>query len=346
MGAPPPASGSSRHDAGAAPVFHPLSNCTAMAILWCRLLDDSADVGDRQFSYSAVYEVKSDSRTDTGRAILNGAVSAAPDPIPVHMASYSLNGSSDPSAFAQTYKARRRRSVDESGCLWRIDVDWFAKDGDPDDDSTSEDNPLLRPVRINIECEEIQEIVEVGWNEEALTGLGRDADEFGPIVNSAGKEPGSSLMEGKRCPVLIFRRNVANLAAGVSLMLSYDNRINDAPFYGAPAGKALVRQITLSDEQTEGGVKFREVEIRVAIYDKGWTYPMVNRGYEYIDLWSSELTRIEATVFDKESRRWRPVAEPINLTLAGLPTPAGAMGSVTHWRTREKADFSGLGVGT
>lgn len=316
-----------------------------MSVTSCTLIDDGCDLDkEGNFTHWAKYRVLCDSRQDTGLEVLLGAALSSPDPIPSFKSSYSLNGSTDSNAFAQSFKAARE-IVKDAASRWVVDVSWSPSDGDPDDDWTTAEDPLARPVRINIESEEVQVVVEEGWNEVALPGISRAANTFGPIVNAAGKEPGTPLTKGRRIPVLVFRYNVADLDAVVALILGFEDRLNDDDFYGAPEGTALVRSIVGSDDMFAGETHYREVEIRVAIFDLGWSYAMVNRGYEYVDTFASELSWIAATVVNKETGGRETVAEPVNLTLDGLVSAPGDMGTVIPWRTREKVDFAGLGVG-
>lgn len=315
-----------------------------MSVTSCTLIDDSTSLDkEGNFTHTAKYRVTCDARNDTGLEVLLGAASSSPDPIPSFKASFTLNGATDPNSFAQSFKASRDKA-DQKARDWIVEVEWSPSEGDPDDDWTNDQDPLTRPVRINIDAEEVQVIVEEGWNEEELEGIGRDADTFGPITNAAGQEPGTPLMKGRRIPVLVFRYNVANLAAAVSLILTYEDRLNSDTFYGAPEGTALVRSITCSEVQYAGETAYREVEIRVAIFDQGWSYAMVNRGYEYLREVESETVLTLARKKD-ENNVMQLVSEPINLELDGTRTPDGDIGTVINWRTREKVAFSGMGVG-
>lgn len=311
-----------------------------MAVISSRVIDEGCDVADRAYSYWATYEVKTDSRTFASRDILDEAVSALPNPIPVYMASYSLFGASDPNAFAQKFTAKRR-SVDDSSTIWRIQVEWFLPDGDPDDDHNSDSDPLLRPVRIDGDEEEVEEVVERGWNEEALPGIGRAADTYDVICNGAGKEPGTPLTKPRRLPVLVFTKNFATLAEIMTLAATYVDKLNNATFYGAPAGKAIVRSIRPSEVMHAGNTKYREATIRVAFNDEGWSFEMFNRGYEHLN---DTGALVMAEEKDKNNKM-RLVTEPINLKLDGKKAAPGEF-SVINWRTSAKVNLAGLGVGT
>lgn len=318
-----------------------------MAVSSCTLIDDGCDLdSEGNFTHWAQYRVICDSRQDTGLEVLLGAALSSPDPIPSFKTSFSLNGSSDPNAFAQSFKAKRE-NVKDAAARWIVDVSWSPSNGDPDDDWTTSEDPLSRPPRINIDAEEVQVIVEEGWNEEALTGGsggGRAADTFGPICNAAYQEPGTPLVQPRRIPVLVFRFNVADLSDVVTLINTYEDRLNSDTFYGAPEGTCLVRSIVGSDDMFAGETHYREVEIRIAIFDQGWSYAMVNRGYEYLldsgDSWSLVMARKA-----DEEGVLQLVTEPVNLELDGTRTPDGEIGTIIHWRTRPKVAFSGMGIG-
>ena len=317
-----------------------------MAVLSSHCVATSGSLGGQgEFTHSAVYRVVCDNRTMTAMGVLFGAATASPDPIPSWKASFALFGDSDPNAFANKFTASYEKA-DGSNRIWSVSVEWGPA-ADPDDDWTNDQDPTLRPVRIDGDEEEVQEICEEGWNEEALTGLSRAADTYGPIQNAAGKEPGTPLMKAVRIPVLVFRKNFKNggtsaLAQIMTLATNFVDKLNNSTFYGAPEGKAIVRSIRPSEEMQAGGVKYREATIRVAFYDKGWSFPMVNRGYEYLNS-SGDLTL--ATKPDDTGAE-QLVSEPVNLELDGSLTADGAVGTVINWRTSEKVAFSGLGVGT
>lgn len=318
-----------------------------MGVTSCTLLKTHSDVNDKgQFTHWAQYRVKCDQRNMTGMAVVIGAAISTPDPIPSWKASFSLLGDSDPNAFALKFSPRYQQG-DDSTSIWTIDVEWMPS-ANPDDDWTNDLDPTLRPVLIDGDEEEVQEICEEGWNEEALTGIGRAADVFGPIVNPAGKEYDTPLMKSVRVVVKVFRKNFKDLPGNSALnqidalAASFVDKLNNATFYGAPAGKAIVRSIKPSEELFAGGIKYRVATIRVAAYAKGWSFPMVNKGFEFFD-GSGVLT--QATTPDDMGDE-QPIAEPINLELDGTRTPDGTVGTVTHWRTSAKVDFAGLGVGT
>lgn len=316
-----------------------------MAVTSCHCIATGGSLGgDAEFTHTATYRVICDDRQMTAMGVLFGAATASPDPIPSWKASFALFGDSDPNAFAQKFTPRYEKQ-DGSARIWLVDVEWSPSDN-PDDDWTNEEDPTLRPVLIDGDEEEVQEICEEGWNEETLTGLSRAADTFGPIQNAAGKEPGTPLIKAVRVPVLVFRKNFKDdgtsaLAQIMTLANGYVDKLNDGTFYGAPAGKAIVRSIKPSEEMIAGGIKYRTATIRVAAYDKGWSFPMVNRGYEYLD--SGELKL--ATKPDSEGVD-QLVSEPVNLELDGSLTADGSVGTVINWRTSAKVDFAGLGVGT
>lgn len=324
-----------------------------MAVISSKLVGTYSDVNEKgQFTHFAQYRVICDDRQMTGMSVLFGGASATPDPIPSWKSTFALFGDVDLNAFALKFKPRYQ-NPEGSNRIWLVDVE-YGPDENPDDDWTNDQDPLLRPVRIDGDEEEVQEICEQGWNEEALTGLGRAADTFGPIENAAGKEPGTPLIKAVRVPVLVFRKNFKDggtsaLAQIMTLAATYVDKLNNATFYGAAAGKAIVRSIRPSEEMIAGGVKYREATIRVAAYNKGWSFPMVNRGYEYLYNTGTEGSPVwELRMARKpdENGKLQLVSEPVNLTLGGTISADGTLGTVINWRTSDKVDFAGLGVGT
>lgn len=317
-----------------------------MGVTSCTLLKTGSKLNDKgQFTHWAQYRAKCNQRDITGMAVLFGAAVSSPDPIPSYKASFALLGDSDPNAFALEFDPKYEKG-DDSTSIWLIDVNW-GPDANPDDDWTNDQDPTLRPVIIDGDEEEVQEICEEGWNEEELPGLSRAADTFGPIVNPAGKEYDTPLMKSVRVGVKVFRKNFKDLPGNLALnqidalAATFVDKLNNGVFYGAPAGKAIVRSVKPSEEMQAGGFKYRVATIRVAAYAKGWGFPMVNKGFEYLS--SGELTM--ATAPDDQGGE-QPVSEPVNLALDGTRVADGTLGTVTHWRTSEKVDFAGLGVGT
>jgi hypothetical protein len=315
-----------------------------MAVTSCTLVDDWCGLHDRQFTYGAKYRVKTDTRNDAALEVLLGAASASPDALPAYFSTYSLNGSSDPNAFAQDYDPKRIKQDGTLGRLWEITVNWGPLEN-PSDDFTTNDNPITRPVRIEPYSEEIEEVVEEGWCEDNLPGIGVTAGDFVPIVNPAGQEPGTPLTRPRRIGGLKFIINVATIADYNDLRDEFENMLNSATFYDAPAKTVLCRTIDCSPEMFAGGTSYREVSICTLFREEGWAVPLVNRGYKYLGEVEATTTLIQATEWSEEKNRRVPVAEPVNLELDGTATPDGQVGTVTHWRINGTAVFSGMGVG-
>lgn len=329
-----------------------------MAVTSSHLLDDWCDLADRKFTYGAKYRVKTNDREDPALEVLIGAALATPDPVPSYFATFALNGSSDPNAFAQTFSPRRVATGEEgaAGMTWEITVGWAPMEN-PDDDWTTGENPLTRQVRIDDYSEEIEEIVEQGWVEVALPGAGGglDVGDFHPICNSAGQQPDAPLTRPRRLTGLKFTINVATLSAAKALQAAFENKLNDATFYGGAEKTVLCRSIEISAEMLAGGVSYREVSICVLFREEGWAVPLVNRGYKHLMdlpgvLFASEeptVTKlVEAVVWNRDQKRNVPAAEPVNLDGDGYLLPEGALGTVAPWRVNDLADFSGMGVGT
>lgn len=315
-----------------------------MSVLSSKLTDDWMSVADGKSTYMARFRVVTSSRTEPAPTMLLNATAASPDPVPAYMASYSLNGASDPNAFAKNYSPKRVKS-DDGACHWDVEVTWSGLEGkDADDDWTPDQDPLTRPLRIDVDEEEVQEIVENGWNEEELPNIPRPADTYGPIVTAANGPPGTPYIRARRVPVLVVIKNFATLAEIVALQNEFIDKISDGVFYGAPAKKALVRNIKPSSLMYAGGTSYREAEFRIAMYDKGWSYPMVNRGFEYFKesvITPGTFVRMPVTKPDGTL-----AAEPALLELDGTKTPEGQLGTVINWRVNDTADFSGMGIGT
>jgi hypothetical protein len=311
-----------------------------MSVTSCHAINDSFAFQDGKATYTVTYRIKTDDPTNTGRQACDGAVSASPDPLPVPYQTFSLNGDSDANAVAKSFRTNRQ-DITNARCYHEVTVEFGPEDSDKQWDNR--DDPTTRPVRIEAYGEEVEEIVEEGWNEEELSGLGVDGapDTLGAIVNAAGKEPGSPITKKRLIPGLRFKINVPDLATGVGLRADYLHKLNDAPFYDASIGCAFVSNIDIGPEQTGGGSSYREVTFDILNDENGFSIPLVNRGYEFLNA-SGDLQLARE---DDTDMRSKLVSEPINLELDGTRTPAGERGTVINWRIYDFADFSGMGIG-
>lgn len=306
-----------------------------MGVQSSKCIKNGFSFSDRKKSHTAVYEVRTDDRTMAGEDVVAGAQASSPDPVPAAFATFALFGGSDANAFCQEITAEQPEPVNAAQ-KWHVNVKWFPIEGDPEDDTTNADDPLSRPLRFHSTTEEILEIVENGWNVEELPFLSRAPDTYGPIVTAVGDRPGTPLVRPRKAQVLIITKNFATLAEILALQDAFVDKLNQSPFYGAPKGKAIVRDIIPSQEMFAGGTAYREAEFYIAAYRKGWNFPMVNRGFNYAkDGAKLPITKDGATL----------VAEPELLELDGTLTPSGALGTVINWRLSEYAEFAGMGIG-
>ncbi|WP_428303913.1 hypothetical protein [Lacipirellula sp.] len=325
-----------------------------MAVIGSKLIDCGGGLDSKgQFTHWAKFRVFCNARDDTDMEVLFGAALALPDPIPSWKASYVLLGSSDPNAFAQEFTAVRE-SVKDNACIWLVTVNWSPSESDPDDDWTNDQDPLLKPIIIDGYEEEIQEVCDVGWNDEELPGIGRDADTFGAIVTAAGKQPGTPFTKRRRLPGLIFEKPFKDLPGNdaltqiMTLANSHTDTLCNATFYGGGAGKVICRSIEPSKLLFAGNKKYRIATIRVLYNERGHSFPMVNCGFDHLkakDGGGFELVQATRKP-DTPGGQPRLVTEPVNLKLDGTLAGDDEMGTIINWRTSPKTDFTLLGVGT
>ncbi|MEM8668722.1 MAG: hypothetical protein AAGG48_14475 [Planctomycetota bacterium] len=309
-----------------------------MTVQSCHLVRNRFRLVNREFIYYGKYRIETDDRSQSAYEVLSQATLSLPDPFPDYFATYSLYGTSDPSAFMQ--EADCDAQDDKTTSIWIANAVWSPiRNTEASDTHTSRSNPLSRPVIYSREWEEISVPVEKGWNNEALTGISRAADTEGPIQNAAGQEPSTPILSTKRIPVIVAKKNYATLNEIDAIESTYGDSLNTGTFGAYSAGECLFRGITASQARYEGGVQFYTGTTRIACQKGGWSYAMVNRGYKFLD--SGVLT--EATALD-DSGNEVPVAEPINLELDGSRTPDGSIGTIINYRTKPRISFSGIGV--
>ena len=311
-----------------------------MTVTSCSIVYNDFELVDREFVYSARYQIETDDRSMSAYDVISQATSASPDNFPDYFDTYSLYGQTDNSSFMQRASCRPMDEINSS--TWIAEATWSPMKGTESSDThTSRENPLTRAVIYSREWEEISIPVEQGWNEEALTGLvpARAADTFGPIQNAAGQEPSTPIMKTKRIPVIVAEKNYSTLAQIDAIEKSFGDSLNDATYATYAEGECLFRGISASRAKFEGGQQFYTGTIRIACQKGGWSYAMVNRGFKYLD--GGVLK--EATIED-DSGNEVPVSEPVNLELDGTRTADGAVGTVINYRHRPKVDFSTIGV--
>lgn len=310
-----------------------------MAITEVALIDEDFSFGDRKRTYTASYRVLSDASIGSRAALEGAQLVSLPDTVPLLFSTYSLLGDADANSFCQDMSCKRQKAADRT--RFQVDVSWTPIDGDEDDDSDTDSNPLLRPVRYSGDWEEVQVPIEEAWNLDALTGLtpSRAVDTLGPITNAAGVVPGSPFMRTIRLPVLVAKKNYATLDEIWVIGADFTDSVNDATFKGRPAGEALYRGIDSGEQQYAGGRAYYEGTHRIAFYGGGWKVSLVNRGFA--SLVSGVLTAIK--VKNAAGKEVAP-SEPQNLKLDGTRQTDGVLGTVIDYRTSPEADFDTLGI--
>ena len=130
-------------------------------------------------------------------------------------------------------------------------------------DNQQNQNPLLRPVKVNLDFTVFRKVVT-----HDLNGY--------PITNSAGDPPSEPVEIDAVHPLLKFTRNEASQP--FSLMLDYAQATNSDSFYGAAPGTVRV-MIRCGDVQTENDVQFYQVEYTFEYRKEGWDPRFLNIGF-------------------------------------------------------------------
>lgn len=290
------------------------------AVLSCTMSRDmsgSISIGNEQ-SHRLQYQVWTDGPM-FGPAVIIGAYTATPDPLPQRYQQWVAGGlSTGAYVLSLSYK-----SDSANHKKWLIDVEIGKL---PPGKSAADDvqNPLLRPPRYRIEYIEEQIIIE------------KDR-EGKPITNSVGDPPDSALEDIDAYPVLVVDKNFATLQDIVDLGKQYHRTVNSDTFYGAAAREVKFMPLQASDIQNENGIEYYTATMRFAFNPKKWDREFLNRGWRYRKTAGGAL---QLAMDDKTNL---PVTSPVKLKLDGTLAADGQETYITRQVLEPKA-YGSIGV--
>ncbi|MEM8864006.1 MAG: hypothetical protein AAGF31_00480 [Planctomycetota bacterium] len=326
-----------------------------MSVIRCELLDEGRTVTQDErgrYSYGAVYRITTDDKDDDAITAEIGAYTAGPDPLPEHMSTYALGGSTDVSAFRQSLQGTQGNGAYRKH--WDFAVGWMPlpPGKSPLETQTSFQSPLLRPERHWVEFQTITETIETD----------RDNN---PIVNSAGQPFDESAVEDNEYEVLIWEKNFATAGELRALNRTYRRTLNDATFAGYPAEHCKCLPILTQRPQFENGTTYYRATFRIVCADRPWRREFVNRGNKHFKDVTPEgggdpvktLTHARDPVLDDDGEVTEYVipSEPVLLTDGTETDSPGAgyrlsehypdaLGNALEFATRGLANFSLLPI--
>lgn len=175
-------------------------------------------------TYSSVYQVETNSRTDGPAVVLN-----APG-LPTYRAAFPGDGGS----YAVKISAKHKRS-DSSYLWWHVTVDYSSIAVD-EDEPTQNDDPLTKPVEWSGSFVQFQEpVVRDNTNQ--------------PVVNTAGDAFVPPPMRDVSYPSIVAVKNYASV--NLAFWSSYSDAVNSDTFLGLEPRKVRVRSIEW-DERFRG----------------------------------------------------------------------------------------------
>jgi len=200
------------------------------------------------------------------------------------------------------------------------------------DETQSEPNPLLRPVKYRLEWASYQTVAE------------RD-NQGSPIVNSAGFQYDPPYMVDDDRPVLVAVKNeAASLFAVICARAIYFRRaVNTSNFFGAGSRQAKVESIVTGDVLVENNVRFYAVTTRVQFNELTWDLALLDRGTKHLD---ADGNVVRPVILDGP-QKGQPLNDAVNLNPDGTRKTDG-VGQFKRpfFRNQPERDFAGLGIGT
>lgn len=283
---------------------------------------------------SRSWRVTCDTQYDDDQEVLTAAIIASPDPIANDLDAHPTNGD---------LLCRSRRAEQETGGDGVSAYSWLVR-AEYDNQSNSQDAedaetpPLDRRTRWHMEFNDVEVVQE--YDQEGVL-----------IQNTAGDVFDPPLVESESRPILVGKKNydAGDLSGLMALVADYTNCVNSDTFLGRPPGSWHISKPQMSEEQSEGDVRYHVVSWPLEL--KGeyefpdpstvegspdpWDRVVLNRGFNHL-----------TTPNDKETKA--PIAgkEPRNLKEDGtlfIPT-ADPNYFYRTFKTKKRRPFSAIGL--
>lgn len=315
-----------------------------MAVIKSELSTESGSLewpGPDQRRYMARYEVETDSANDGYLAVLNGAASASPDPVPAYGTAYALFGESDNGAFLLDFKVRR--AVEQTAFNWIIETIYRRRrPGDPKPGEFSL-RPTQRTTDYWVEFAGKTIPLERGQLVTDLTGApaavptGSAVTSFFNSIGDVFDEPPT---EKKAVPVVVARHYFSSYGAILDVGRTYHQTINDAAVtWGGKSYPA--RTLKLDDirsgpsETDDQGGEYWEAFFLFLNDPNNFKFSLVNQGYRWWDA-GQQKKRTDDPLTHEE------INFPRLLLLDGALTPQNTLGISIEYQEDRLADYSQL----
>jgi hypothetical protein len=279
--------------------------------------------------YSLKYDVVTDAVMGH-RALAIAALTAGPHPLPSWGQSYSYQGDTDGTSYAQRFGIESKFGEDAQ-TYYTITVNFEPLDPDRGDNNQFEPNPFDRPPIVWADRETFTRIIE--------------KDQFGDaIVNKCGRQYDIPYEEEDSRGVLVVEFNVASLDTVIEYQQFLRRATNSTAWtivgVTIPERTAIAREVAASPPVTEGDYTYYHMTFRFVFAEDGktWDVPFLERGYQYFT-----KTDDEFDLDDDGNKALSPSGgepEPVNLAADGTKLPDGEEGVFTDWRVRREVNFN------
>jgi hypothetical protein len=314
---------------------------------------------NQQRTYQTVYRIE---QTDAGSragvpSMILAAQALVSNALPVYGDQWSLDGDTDPDAYATQFSSVWVHPADKPKFL---DVTvTFGPQGEPG--KLLETNPLSWPTEYWVEWVEEQVVLDKATNVEALDGIGRAALTLGKVVNACGVEFTEPLMKTIRYPILHAQKNVEDLEDIIATENTYQDTTNNGTFFGAPARTAKFLSVDGGRKQKINGQSFYAAVVQIQFKRATWDRLVLNNGWShfqkdagsYIEkdgapqLFKNKVfDDPQALLDDPDADPDTSCSEPLNLDHDGLLIVNNAEPDYISYRDLEEVDYAGIGIGS
>lgn len=277
--------------------------------------------------YTLKYDVVTDGIMGHG-AVTDGALTSSPHALPSWGQTYSYQGDTDATAFAQRYEIE---SVPEVQSRYVITVNFDPIEGDV---NQFDPNPTERPAIVWADKETFTQFIY------------KDAEDKA-ILNKCGRPYIDGYEEEDTHGVIVVEFNVLTLAEVIQYQRFLRRATNstDWTFLGVtiPARTAIARDVSSGQPITEGAYTYYRLSIRFVFADDGekWDKKFLEQGVQYFT-----KNGAGAFVLDADgNKKLSPPGgepEPVRLDAEGLKLADGADDVFTDWRIRREVNFNTL----